>query len=282
MIDVGRPRGPDFLIIGAQRAGTTWLHRVLRRHPGLWLPPVKELHYFDKLTSGVATGRERLRRASMSGRYCLDPWHLQYLLGRPSDEWYARLFHKAQQRGRVAGEITPAYSTLDEAMLWRMRSINSDIRLIFVMRDPLDRAWSAVMNNFRSWRDGAITLERALARAQSSAFSSRSAYTETIRRLEAVFPDRQLHFCFFDHLRDNPETFAATVLRFLGVAPGDVRKLVRQQAVNAAGGSKPVLREFELEMAKLYAPMIEALCERFEGPPHHWRAHCNRLLTRGR
>ena len=40
--------GPDFLIVGAQRAGTTWLHRVLRQHPALWLAPVKELHYFDK------------------------------------------------------------------------------------------------------------------------------------------------------------------------------------------------------------------------------------------
>ena len=42
-------KGPDFLVIGAQRAGTTWLHRVLRQHPSLWLAPVKELHYFDKL-----------------------------------------------------------------------------------------------------------------------------------------------------------------------------------------------------------------------------------------
>ena len=44
----GAARGPDFLVIGAQRAGTTWLHRVLSEHPALWLTPVKELHYFDK------------------------------------------------------------------------------------------------------------------------------------------------------------------------------------------------------------------------------------------
>ena len=43
-----KPRDPDFLVIGAYRAGTTWLHRVLRQHPALWLPPGKELHYFDK------------------------------------------------------------------------------------------------------------------------------------------------------------------------------------------------------------------------------------------
>ncbi len=40
----------DFLGIGAQRAGTTWLYRCLQRHPQLYLPGTKELHYFDRLT----------------------------------------------------------------------------------------------------------------------------------------------------------------------------------------------------------------------------------------
>jgi hypothetical protein len=44
MTKVGRPPGPDLL----QRAGKTWLHRVLRRHPGFWLPPVKELHQLGR------------------------------------------------------------------------------------------------------------------------------------------------------------------------------------------------------------------------------------------
>jgi hypothetical protein len=40
-------RSPDFLIVGAQRAGTSWTNRHLRRHPQIWTPPIKELHYFD-------------------------------------------------------------------------------------------------------------------------------------------------------------------------------------------------------------------------------------------
>src|SRR3984957_2732032 len=42
-------RFPDFLCIGAQKAGTTWLHKMLGQHPGAWLPPIKEIHYFDRL-----------------------------------------------------------------------------------------------------------------------------------------------------------------------------------------------------------------------------------------
>src|SRR6478735_11126174 len=44
-----KARGPDFLCIGAPKTGTTWLYKHLSRHPEIWIPPVKELHYFDRL-----------------------------------------------------------------------------------------------------------------------------------------------------------------------------------------------------------------------------------------
>src|SRR3954454_22181194 len=43
--------GPDFLCIGAQKAGTGWLYEQLRSHPDFWMPPMKELHYFDRLAA---------------------------------------------------------------------------------------------------------------------------------------------------------------------------------------------------------------------------------------
>jgi Sulfotransferase family len=280
MRDASGPRGPDFLVIGAQRAGTTWLHRVLRRHPGLWLPPVKELHYFDKLSTGKSGIQKRWRQAMMSGRYILDPWHLKYLIGEENDEWYGRLFHNAQQKGRLTGEITPAYATLDEDMFRRIRAINGNIKLVFVMRDPIDRAWSAVLNAFKKDPTvGAVTVDKALARARTPGATARAAYTNTLRCLEAVFPDDQLYFCFFEDLCDQPERFAANLLSFLGVEPGDVRRLVRQRVLNAAGASKPVPLDFAREIAKSYAPMIRELCQRFEGPPHCWYARCEQLLA---
>jgi hypothetical protein len=275
-----RPYGPDFLVIGAQRAGTTWLHRVLRRHPELWLPPVKELHYFDKLSTSGNWKKERWRRALMSGPSCLDPWHIRYLLGEPNDEWYARLFHKAQQKGLIAGEITPAYAALDEDVFRRIQNLNSEIKLVFVMRDPVERAWSAVNNSFKKGRiGGSLTVEKALARAGLPPFTARSAYTETIKRLEAIFPSRQLYFSFFDDLRDQPDSFTARLLSFLGVNPGVVKRQWLPQAVNSAVPGKPVPLEFQREMAKVYTPMIGKLCERFEGPPHHWRLRYEALVS---
>ena len=56
--------GPNFLCIGAQKAGTGWLYEQLRSHSDFWMPPLKELHYFDRLgRAGVGKKRDRLEAA---------------------------------------------------------------------------------------------------------------------------------------------------------------------------------------------------------------------------
>lgn len=210
----------------------------------------------------------------------LDPWQVRFWFGKRSDEWYSKLFRSAQQRGLVAGEITPAYAILHESVWRRIHSMNSKIKLAFIMRDPLDRAWSAVNNALRKGDlGGPLTIERALARARSPGFAARSAYTDAITRLEAIFPPAQLHFCFFDDLRDAPESLAWRLLSFLSVEPGEVKSLLPPQAINSAAGSKPIPAEFAQEMAKQYLPMVQALCRRFDGPPQHWLSRYERLLA---
>ena len=274
-------KGPDFLVIGAQRAGTTWLHRVLRQHPSLWLPPVKELHYFDRLetTRTILDPKER-RRVGLKQLLSLDPWLVSYWLRARSDEWYARLFRDAKAKGLVAGEITPAYATLDETVLRRIRRLNDNIKLIFVMRDPVERAWSAVNNAAKKGID-ASTVEKSIKRARESGAAARSAYGDTIRRLEAVFPASQVHYCFFEDLRDRPEALTSDLFSFLGVAPVPPTQVQLPQAVNVAAGSKPIPAEFSRTMARDYLPMVGDLCRRFDGPPHRWRARYETLLNGG-
>jgi hypothetical protein len=274
-------KGPDFLIIGAQRAGTTWLHRVLRQHPSLWLAPVKELHYFDKLdTIRTCLDPKERRRLGFRRLWSLDPWELRFWLGKRDDAWYARLFDDAQRKGLIAGEITPAYAILGEDVFRRIKSMNGEVKLIFIMRDPLDRAWSAVNNALRKGQvNGAFTVEKAVARARSSGTNARSAYAKTIQTLEAVFRPSQLHYCFFDDLRDRPERLVTEIVSFLGATPGEVRSYLPAEAVNSAAGTKPVPIEFQREMAKDYLPMVIELCRRFDGPPHKWRARYEALLS---
>jgi hypothetical protein len=274
-------KGPDFLVIGAQRAGTTWLHRVLRQHPSLWLPPVKELHYFDRLeTKRTILDPKERRRVGLKQLLSLDPWLVSYWLRARSDEWYARLFRAAKAKGLVAGEITPAYATLDETVLRRIKSLNDNIKLIFVMRDPVERAWSAVNNAAKKGVD-ASTVEKSIKRARESGAAARSAYADTISRLEAVFPASQIHYCFFEDLRDRPEALTSDLFSFLGVEPLPPTPVQLPQAVNVAAGSKPIPPEFSRTMARDYLPMVGDLCQRFEGPPHRWRARYETLLNGG-
>jgi hypothetical protein len=274
--------GPDFLVIGAQRAGTTWLHRVLRQHPSLWLPPVKELHYFDRLeTKRTILDPKERRRVGLKRLLSLDPWLVSYWLSARSDDWYARLFRDAKAKGLVAGEITPAYATLDETVLRRIKRMNDNIKLIFVMRDPVERAWSAVNNAAKKGAADASSVEKSIERARESGTAARSAYDDTIRRLEAVFPASQIHYCFFEDLRDRPEALTLDLFSFLGVEPVPPTPVQLPQAVNVAAGSKPIPPEFSRTMARDYLPMVGDLCRRFEGPPHRWRTRYETLLNGG-
>jgi hypothetical protein len=271
-------RGPDFLVIGAQRSGTSWLYFVLRRHPSLWLPPVKEIHYFDKLKGTTQQDRKRWRRALTARQRALNWWTVSYLLGQKNDDWYAKLFYQAQSRGRLAGEITPAYATLNEAMFRHIQGMNPEIKLVFIMRDPVDRAWSAVTNAFKNNRLLApLTVEKALARARTTSFAARSAYIDTIARLERVFCDAQLHFCFYDELREQPDIMAARLLAFLGVRPHQAKNMLVAK-VNSSAGLTPMPPAFQREMARVYIPMVRNLSQRFDGPPQKWLERYERLL----
>jgi hypothetical protein len=274
-------RGPDFLVVGAQRSGTTWLHRVLGQHPALWLPPVKELHYFDRLDikRTILEPKER-RRVGLKRLLSLDPWLINYWLRARSDDWYARLFRAAKAKGLVSGEITPAYATLDETVLGRIKRMNDKIKLIFVMRDPVERAWSAVNNAAKKGVD-ASTVEKSIKRARESGAAARSAYADTIKRLESVFPANQIHYSFFEALRDRPEALTVELFSFLGVDPAEAARVQLPRAVNVAVGSKPVPIEFSRVMARDYLPMVSDLCRRFDGPPHAWRARYEALLNGG-
>ena len=104
---------PDFLCVGVHKGGTTWLYQQLDSHPDFWMPPLKELHYFDQLS--------RVQRPSSSR--CRDERDRRFLesinsLSAKPDidfEHYARLF---EPKGPLlSGDISPNYSTLSNKVI---------------------------------------------------------------------------------------------------------------------------------------------------------------------
>lgn len=271
-----RKSGPDFIIIGAQRSGTTWLHRVLESHPAVWVPPIKELHYFDDPTNKryYVHLRKRLK-SNLALRRFATAWDVRYFLGRRNDEWYRNLFEPGRRRGKVTGEATPAYAVMGGDGFERIKAVNPDVKLIFVMRDPIERMWSAIMNGAMNKRkDGTVHLKRG----EESDHLRKSRYMNTINLLERHFPAEQLFFGFFDDIKRRPAELASDVLRFLGVEPGNVNALLPKRAVNAATGSSKPPADYEREMAAAHLPWLRDMCQRFPGPPEAWRDRYEALL----
>lgn len=229
----GRP--PDFLCIGAQKAATTWLHRNLKSHPNIWLPPhTKEFHYFDdredllsqtlwKKLRGKRRADLRWRRrvrTRLSNR-TLDGlrWDARFLLRRPSDDWYLSLFASAGER--ITGDMTPDYLALPKRDIQVAAAVAPEAKIILMVRNPLERLWSAVAY-FRGQAHGrAGQLERdEVLRFVSSARNLRlTDYLAGLRRWRQHYPADRVFVGFTDDVVFNPAELVGAVQKFVGVVP---------------------------------------------------------------
>src|SRR4051794_10997820 len=136
--------GPDFLCIGAQKAGTGWLYEQLRAHPDFWMPPVKELHYFDREWRKPRV-ENRFENALRETRDESDRTFLHRaveLFGQPelSLPGYSALFEPTADK--ITGDITPGYSVLPEERIEMILQHLPNVQMVFLARDPVERAWS--------------------------------------------------------------------------------------------------------------------------------------------
>ena len=187
-------RLPNFLIVGAMRSGTTSLARYLDAHPQVFMAPTKEVRYFDR--------------------------HYDEGL-----DWYRAHFAAAAGQPMV-GEATQTYM-YDRDAMERMADAVPDARLVAVLRDPVDRAYSHYWLNKARDREPlgfleALEAEPArLARGDLDSrffysYADRGRYVHQLRRLEKHYPRERLCVLLFDDLRDEPRSAYARVLEFLG------------------------------------------------------------------
>ncbi|MGY1697007.1 MULTISPECIES: sulfotransferase [unclassified Geodermatophilus] len=209
-------RLPQFVIAGAPKAGTTALHAALATHPGLYLSPVKEPKYY--LTDGRPPPRSRQRGPG-------DAHSAREWVWRRAD--YLRLFDGAPP-GTVRGESTPFYLH-DRAAQRRLAADVPGIRVVVVVRDPVDRAWSNWVHlradglepeaDFRT----AVSREDARVAAGWAPFwhyRGLGRYGEQLRDLYAVLPRSQVLLLRYRQLVDTPRETLDRVSAFLGVEPG--------------------------------------------------------------
>jgi hypothetical protein len=243
---------PDFLCIGAQKAATSWLDTMLRQNGQIFLPPMKEVHFFDFIyvpehRPWIRTSfRKHLHRHGEREGYATYFARLA-ALSRHEEAWYAAVFNHPDAAGRVTGEITPAYSILPGEGIARVRATNPAMKILFIVRDPVDRALSHLRmaaNRRKRRRVDLAFLEGTPDLLQAAL--ARSAYRENIVRWEAAFPTGQMLYLPFGTIRTEPARLLAEVEAFLGVAA---------QAYEGIGASVHKTRPVEI------APPVLALLE---------------------
>lgn len=195
---------PAFLCLGAQKAGTTTLHRLLSEHPRVFLPRSKELQYFS-------------------------------LHSNRGPDWYADCFAQARP-GQMCGDITPYYLFHPEAPR-RIRELLPEARLIVLLRDPVERALAGYFHSRRHGMEP-LPLEEALAAEgkrlfgaeaslrspgahhishQFHSYVSRSRYEIQLQRLLDIFPREQLLLIRSEDLFAGDAWPWMQVLDFIGV-----------------------------------------------------------------
>jgi len=234
---------PDFLGIGAQKAGTSWLYENLRRHPALYLPESKELHYFD--------------------------WNFFKSL-----RFYSAKFEPGCQK--VKGEITPGYSILSLGRIRLIRALMPDVRLIFLMRNPIDRAFSQALMNLVNFPN------RAFKEVGESEFYShfkakrsvkRGNYLTILDNWLSVFPHEQLYIGFFEDITDCPQKLLGEVFAHIGVSQEvDWSSFPYRRVINKNPGI-PMPKKYRDLLKEIYCQDIENLYARFGDRVATWR--CN-------
>jgi Sulfotransferase family len=205
---------PDFLVIGAPKAGTTALHGALATHPELHLSPVKEPKFF------LCDGGPPAAQAGPGDAHSAREW----VWDRAR---YEALFAAAPP-GTLRGESTPFY-LYDRAAQERMHRLVPEARLVALLRDPVDRAHS---NWMHLWSDGLEPIDDLVAACAAEDERVRAGYApiwhyrrlgrygEQLAHLLTLFDRRQVHVLRYRDLVDEPVAALAGVLAFLGVDPG--------------------------------------------------------------
>lgn len=276
------PGKPDFLLIGAARSGTTWLYERLVSHRGLFVTPVKELHYFDIQRAYPFWHWIRIRRILLhlnrffkyflkkdrveSSAWLLK-WASRYFFMPKTHSWYRALFN--DELGRKSGELTPAYSLLSEEEVREIYEINPNLKIIYQMRDPVDRAWSQVVMHLglhlKTGDDFTEYMNEIRKVLHRDEIINRSMYTSTIDTWEKIFGKEQICYLFFDEILQEPVDMLKRLFTFLEVDADDhvFQNKFRQKVAARDTKGKAMPHEVEHELAKKFLPMLRDLDQRF-------------------
>lgn len=257
---------PDFFVVGAAKAGTTALYHWLRSHPDIFLPSAKEPGYF-----AYAGGQA----APASGLY--DPDYVRHIVVDKAS--YTRLYDEAGHR--LKGDVSPVY-LLNMYAAQRIAKVRPDARIIVLLRDPVDRAFSQFRHHVRDSLESSETFEDALAQeakrlaegwSWGHGYATHGFYAAQIERYLKVFPREQVLFIEYHDLQTDPDDCWHQVCGHLGVKP---IVLVKNERVNSTENLKTVSSRPKLTHCLRHPGVIQSRLKQVM--PASFRARLRKVL----
>jgi hypothetical protein len=220
---------PDFLCIGAQKSATSWLNKVLLEHPQVFMPPVNELHFFDRVDRGPALrdrqidlAERKIRREDRKGEAANLAYvdYLAHMISFPtvSVEWYRAAYSWPVAEGVMKGDITPSYLELDDGQVAYAREFLGAARIILIVRRPADR----LLSQMRMWagrhrseppseEDWMAIMRKVLKK------ENRGAYSKGVPLWRSYFGAENMLILPFSDIRTDPLATIARVEDHIGV-----------------------------------------------------------------
>ncbi|MCF6238882.1 MAG: sulfotransferase domain-containing protein, partial [Candidatus Marinimicrobia bacterium] len=161
---------------------------------------------------------------------------------------------------------------LESGDVARIGAINPDIKLIFMIRNPIERAWSAV--RFHLYKGAIINLESAdevISLLQHPAMSLRGDYERTIETYLTTFDSSQILVCFYDAIKNNPVGLMSDITKFLAIEPYGETVITNKVPVNPSP-AHTIPQKVSNFLYETYAPMINRMAESFGSYSTIWNS----------
>lgn len=205
---------PNFIIVGASRCGTSSLHEYLCKHPDVFAPAIKELHFFDR--DANYSGQSDAYRRHFRG------WSGQSAIGEATPAYWLR--------GMTFGVQGNHQYCLDDDAGSRLAAALPSVKTIISLRNPVDRAYSQYCRNRRLGRETATSFlaaleeeRRGIRRPEKTrmCWIYHNRYAFHLRRWLELFPRHQLKVLIFEEWTNKPRETVRELCDFLNIEPSD-------------------------------------------------------------
>lgn len=234
---------PDFFIIGAAKSGTTALQQTLAMHPDIYMSPIKEPNYFynEVAIEELRVGLQKKLKKENAAKWISEGMNGELWNAFLREEnLYQKLFIKAKDNQKC-GEASVSYLYSLKAAE-NIYNYNPNAKIIIMLRNPIDRAWShfnmerrmgLVTGNFLQEFDKYKALSHPIW-GKDPIFLSGGNYFEQVKRYLNRFPKEQVLICLYDDYKKNPKNTINKILAFIGVTINNDIELIKNKKANEA------------------------------------------------